>query len=276
MKTVITSLLILLTMTFNTYANKFTFGKISYGKATNISGKQRMLSQRITKLYLLKLAGSHGTELTKEFNSSIQLFERNLAILESNSKEASIKIKTTLKKEKTQWEVFKKELREHSLQKVGAVMTKSGELLKKCHQVVLAIEEESKYTHEYANHNPSEQLKVETVNISGKQRMLSQKLCLYYTACRLYRKEKLDYKPICSAVEEIYAEMNESLNWLLINDLNTFAVEENIGKILGLFQQIEENKKDFLDNKLPLIKVMDLTNSITSLYNVITGQYTSL
>ncbi len=275
MRTFISTLVIFL-ISINLHAKNFTFGNISYGKATNISGKQRMLSQRITKLYLLKLAGSHGPELTKEFNSSIQLFERNLAILESNSKETSIKVKTTLKKEKVQWEVFKKTLREHSLHKVAAVMDNASQLLTKCHQVVLAIEEESKYTHEYENHNPQEQLKVETVNIAGKQRMLSQKLCLYYTACRLYRKENLDSKPICHNVEDIYKEMNESLNWLLINDLNTFAIEENIGKILGLFQQIEEDKKAFLNNKLPLVKIMGLANSITSLYNVITGQYTAL
>lgn len=257
-------------------AQSNSFGNISYSKATNISGKQRMLSQRITKLYMLKLAGSHGTELTNEFNSSIQLFERNLAILESNSKESSIKIKSTLRNEKNQWESFKKVLREHSIKKVNSVMTSSNELLTRCHQLVLAIEEESKYSNEYANESSAEQLKVETINISGKQRMLSQRLCLYYTACRVYRKEQLDSKAICDQVEEIYAEMNKSLNWLLINDLNTFEIEKNIGKILGLFKVIEKNKKAFMNNQLPLLQIMNLSNKITSTYNVVTGQYTSL
>ncbi len=258
------------------FAQSNTYGNISYGKATNISGKQRMLSQRIAKLYMLKLAGSHGTELTNEFNSSIQLFERNLSILEANSKDSSIKIKSSLRKEKNQWEKFKQSLREHSLENVNAIMTQSNELLKKCHQLVLAIEEESKYSKEFANESSSEQLKVETVNISGKQRMLSQRLCLYYTACRLYRKEKLDAKELCNQVEDIYAEMNKSLNWLLINDLNTFDIEEKIGKILGLFQLIENNKKDFINNNLPLVQIMNLTNKITSTYNEVTGKYTSL
>ncbi len=257
-------------------AQSSSYGSISFGKATNISGKQRMLSQRIAKLYMLRLAGSHSHELSNEYNSSIQLFQRNLSILEANSTTSSIKVKAALRKEKNEWETFKKILREHSMKKVGEVMSSSNELLRKCHSLVLAIEEDSKYNKEFSNESPVEQLKVEAVNISGKQRMLSQRLCLYYTACRVLQKEKLDYKAICGEVEKIYAEQNKSLNWLLINDLNTFGIEQNIGKILGLFQEIEKNKKEFFDNKLPLSKIMNLTNKITSMYNVVTGQYTSL
>jgi len=257
-------------------AQNNSYGNISYGKATNISGKQRMLSQRIAKLYILKLAGSRGQELTKEYNSSIQLFERNLYILESNSKTSSIKIKSSLKKEKKQWELFKTKIRSQSLENVSTIIASSNELLKKCHALVLAIEEEAKYANEFTNESPREQLKVETVNISGKQRMLSQRLCLYYATCRVYRMRKMDSKSICYEVENIYNEMNKSLNWLLINDLNTFNIEENIGKVLGLFQEIEKQKKDFFGNKLPLINIMNLCNKITSTYNEVTGQYTSL
>lgn len=258
-------------------SQKSVYGKISYSKATNISGKQRMLSQRIAKLYMLRLAGSQGQELSKEYNSSIQLFERNLAILESNGSAASIKIKSSVKKEKKQWELFKSNLRGgSSTENLSTIISNANELLKICHALVLAIEEEAKYSNEYANESPQEQLKVETVNISGKQRMLSQRLCLYYTICRVYRKKKLNSKSMCFEVEKIYNEMNESLNWLLINDLNTFSIEENIGKVLGMFNELEGQKKDFFNNKLPLVNIMNLTNKITSTYNVITGQYTSL
>jgi len=122
-------------------------------------------------------------------------------------------------------------------------MTTSNELLKICHSLVLAIEEDSKYNKEYLNEATSEQSKV-----TG----------------------------MCLQVENIYEEMNDSLNSLLINDLNTFTIEENIGKILGLFEAIEKNKRDFFNNKLPLTDIMKKTNKITNLYNIVTGQYTSL
>ena len=70
--------------------------------------------------------------------------------------------------------------------------------------------------------------------------------------------------------------MNTSLNKLLINDLNSFAIEENIGQILTMFNDIEASKNDFFNNKYPLSKIMSLCNKITDQYNIITGQYSSL
>lgn len=279
MKKIYTLIITLVSILFiqkYTYAQKNSYGNISYKKATNISGKQRMLSQRIAKVYLIKLAGASGSELNNEFNSSIQLFQRNLAILKSNSTDSSIKVKSIIKRETSEFEKFKKALRNNSISNVNSIMNISNELLRICHSLVLAIEEDSKYNKEFLNEVESEQSKVTTVNLSGKQRMLSQRLCLYYVACRLYKKEKLDAKGMCVKVETIYKEMNDSLNSLLINDFNTFNIEQNIGKILGLFQGIENNKRDFFNNKLPLNDIMTKTNKITNLYNIVTGQYTSL
>ena len=257
-------------------AQSSNYGNISYQKATNISGKQRMLSQRIAKVHLLKLAGATGTELNQEYTSSIRLFQRNLSILTTNSKENSPKVKALIRKEERGFEKLKTALRNSSVENVNTVMNTSNELLQICHSLVLAIEEDSKYTKEYSNESESEQLKVNTVNLSGKQRMLSQRLCLYYTACRLYKKEKLDAKGMCVKVEKLYKEMNNSLNSLLINDLNSFSIEEDIGKILGLFEIFENQKRDLFNNKLPLKTIMTTTNKITNLYNVVTGKYSSL
>ncbi len=274
-KITFTLLLLLSTLTTIHAEEIETFGNISYEKATNISGKQRMLSQRIAKVYLIRLAGGRSPELSAEFNSSIQLFARNLSILESNSKDSSSKVKASIKKEKSQWELFKKKLRDDKTT-VDEVINVSNELLQKAHSLVLAIQEESKYNNEISNNTSDNQLKVETVNLSGKQRMLSQRLCLYYTACRLFKRDHKNTGNLCHEVEDIYEQMNKSLNSLLINDLNSFAIEANIGKILGLFNEIEDHKKDFKHNKIPLTKMITMTNSITNMYNIVTGQYASL
>ncbi len=271
----LTYLLLLLLSSLSINAQELGYGDISYEKATNISGKQRMLSQRIAKVFLLQKAGASGSDLSRELTSSIQLFKRNLSILETNSKRSSYKVKSSIRKEKEQWELFETKLKGFDKPNVDEVMSLSNELLKRAHALVLAIEEESKYKKEYSN-NGNDQLKVEIVNISGKQRMLSQRLCLYYTACRLYKKNRKNSQNLCYEVNKIFKEMNDSLNTLLICDLNSFEIEENIGKVLSIFEEIEANEKDFFDNKLPLGRIKSITNNITSLYNIITGQYASL
>ena len=141
-----------------TFAQGNTYGDISFEKATNISGKQRMLSQRIAKVFLIKQAGASGVELNKELNSSIQLFQRNLSILESNAKGASSKIKASIKNEKSQWELFKNKLTSSNKPSTMQVINMSQDLLKKAHILVLAIEEESKYSKEFSNDNSNEQI----------------------------------------------------------------------------------------------------------------------
>ena len=270
------ALIIYTLLSFLLNAQETTYGNISYQKATNISGKQRMLSQRIAKVVLIKQAGGHSAELNQELSSSIQLFKRNLSILDANSKNASFKVKNCIKNERQQWELFERKLNSSTQPTVAEVIDISNTLLKKAHALVLAIEEDSKYSKEFANVHSSNQEKVEIVNTSGKQRMLSQRLCLYYTACRLYRREKKDSKNLCTQVEKIFEEMNTSLNTLLISDLNSFQIEENIGGVLNIFEKIQENKRDFFNNKIPLSQMMNMTNSITNQYNIITGQYASL
>jgi len=272
----LTSFILVFISILSINAQESGFGEISYEKATNISGKQRMLSQRIAKVFLLKKAGATGTELNRELSSSMQLFKRNLSILESNSKKSSYKVKASVRKEKEQWELFETKLKSFDQPNVEEVMSLSNELLKRAHALVLAIEEESKYNKEFTNNNGNNQLQVEIVNISGKQRMLSQRLCLYYTACRLFKKDRKNSQNLCFEVNKIFKEMNTSLNTLLICDLNSFEIEENIGKVLSIFEEIEANEKDFFDNKLPLARITSITNNITSLYNIITGQYASL
>ena len=64
------------------FAQNKTYGKISYEKAINLAGKQRMLSQRIAKIKVLNSVGASSTDLKAELSSSITIFVRNLKILD--------------------------------------------------------------------------------------------------------------------------------------------------------------------------------------------------
>ncbi len=254
------------------FAQKSKFGKISYEKAINVAGKQRMLSQKIAKVKVLNVVGASSIELKTELSSAITIFERNLKILDLNSKEQSAKVKALIRQERSKWNDFKV-LADKPLPDVKQVLESAGDLLSKCHMLTLAIEEESKFQKQLGVANAVEQLKVETINIAGKQRMLSQKMCLYYAACRAFRKGK-NAELACGQYQNIYYEMDETINNLLVNELNNTAIDGIIAQILSVVDQdINTRKKEFNSNKMPLQKVLETSNKLLELFNKLTNQY---
>jgi len=260
----------LLTSMF-TYSQVSTFGKMSYEKAVNLSGKQRMLSQKIAKVVLLKKAGADTPALKAELKSSITLFERNLKILGDNSIKQSSKVKAMLRNEAQEWGKLKLAIAKPNLD-VDLLLSMSESLLGKCHNLVLAIEEDSKFNKELGYSTGLDQLKVETINKAGKQRMMSQRLCLYYTACKIFKKgKKADIA--CIRYQNIYNEMNGALNNLLVNELNNTQIDLVLADILNLTEIIDSKKKDFNENSLPLGEMIASTNKMLDLFNKATSLY---
>ena len=269
MKTTIALLILCFSFT-SLYSNNY--GKISYKKAINLSGKQRMLSQRIAKIRLLKTVGASTVDLKTEYNTSVTLFERNLKILDMNSNNQSAKVKAFIRQEKSAWEKFKTFITKPSVN-ADDILENADALLTKCHALTVAIEEESKFTKQLDLSSKSDQLRVETVNIAGKQRMLSQKLCLYYAACRSFRKGK-DADQACDKYRGIYAQMDSVVNDLMVSELNNSEIEITLSQILNVMDaDINSTRKDFIDNKIPLQKMVVTTNNLLELFNQLTNQY---
>jgi len=156
------------------------FANISPNQMVNIAGKQRMLSQKIAKIYLMKAYGANLDELNSELNISKIIFERNLETLSVNSgKMFSQKVTNAVLKEKICWNEFKllidKPVDENSIERV---LDLSNILLKNSNEVVGVIKSENLYK---KNFNTNVEL-LNIVDKSGKQRMLSQRLCLYFIA----------------------------------------------------------------------------------------------
>jgi len=150
-------------------AQNKTYGKISYEKAVNLAGKQRMLSQKIAKVKVLKFVGASTAALKAEFSSGMTIFERNLKILELNSKGQGSKVKAVIRSENSEWVRFK-EIMQKPNPDVQEVLASAEALLFASHKVVLAIQEESKFSKQLAVEE-SKQVKVKTINVAGKQRM---------------------------------------------------------------------------------------------------------
>jgi len=269
------ALLLFLSLSISSvFAIDNTYGDISYEKAVNLSGKQRMLSQRIAKLKVLSKFGPLTDDLQAEYTSSISIFQRNFQILENNSTDQSAKVKAMVRQEKNAWNRFIESINKKNTT-VSEIVDNSQELLSNCHELVLAIQEESKFTKQNSSASRIEQLRVKTINTAGKQRMLSQKLCLYYAACRhFYRTSKKDADIACNQYRNIYTTMDSVVNDLMVNELNNSEIDLLLGKILNIMEtELNENRKDFMNNKISLKKVIDLSDRLLTLFNKLTTQY---
>ncbi len=271
MKSKILFTLLLLCNTVIIAQKNSTYGKISYEKAINIAGKQRMFSQKIAKVVVLKMAGAETPALKSELNSSIIIFERNMKILKNNATSQSSKIRALLKAESLEWNNFKS-LINKPVNDLDAVLSTSEELLRKCNNLVLAIEEESKFNNELGYSNNLSQLKVETINLSGKQRMLSQKMCKYYAACKVFVKgRKADVAN--GRYVTVFNQMNEAVNELLVNELNNSQIDTVIADILNVITSLEAKKRDFRENRISLGEMINTSNTLLDLFNKATSLY---
>ncbi len=258
-------------LNFSIQAKESKFGELSFKKAVNLSGKQRMLSQRIAKIFVLKYIGANGLNIERDLKSAQILFERNLNILKENGKSQSAKVKAKIHAESREWFRFKDALNDEK-ESLEEMLVQAEELLVKCHELVLAIEEASDYTKQISYDSSTSQMRVQTINKAGRQRMLSQKMCLYYAASRAFKDHQKaeDAKKIYRG---IYAEMNKVINDLMVSEFNDSKIDLTISEILNTFELIENDKKHFLDNKIPLLTILQTSDKLLNEFNKLTNLY---
>ena len=260
-----TILLLICLISFITSVFSQNYGNLTYSEAINISGKQRMLSQKIAKTYLLKL-----TELklgSDEYKKATQTFNENLNLLINNSSTSLESTKLSIEEEKKQWVKFLNVLMLNPTDNVDKIILIANGLLNNCKDLVSKIESESGGT----SNKPIAQEK--TVNLSGKQRMLSQRTALYYVAASLSTSDDQKTQYI-SEVKRILELLKSSNDNLAQNPLNTPDINSYLSKVRTKINMIESSKADNLS--IDLTELMGICNEITSTYNTITGIYASI
>lgn len=254
-------------------ANNYNTDVVNANQMVNIAGKQRMLSQKLAKIYLMKAYGTNLPTMNTEFQMSKIFFERNLETLSLNcDKLFSTNVRRALSKEKATWNVFKNILNNNVTDdKVARVLEVSNQLLKDSHAVVQAIKTENMDA-SFAT-NPE---LLDIIDKSGKQRMLSQRLCLFFVAKKFALKQKQKSLRNEAALHSTYNELDDALMSLLNAEANTMTVEEAIGHTMITFENLRTNKNSFLDGTASLNLVYNTTNKLTKDFDNVTAKYSDL
>ncbi|HQV22183.1 MAG: type IV pili methyl-accepting chemotaxis transducer N-terminal domain-containing protein [Moraxellaceae bacterium] len=191
-----------------------TWAKISDAEAVNMSGLQRMLSQRIAKSYLMIGQRVKVKDAQQQRDSSVALFEKNLSTLKEYAPTADIS--DNLKKVESVWLGYKKRvLLSPSRDEALTVIRQSDEVLKLSEVVVKQIQD-------YSNVSAAR-----LVNISGRQRMLSQRIGKLY----LTKSWGLSYDGLDQDLTTAINDYENALQELSSSQINTPDIIEGLAQV---------------------------------------------
>ncbi len=188
------------------------------GEAVNIAGRQRMLSQRIAQSYIrigLQPEAQRGWEI---LNRSVEEFEHNLGDLQAFAPAASLR--SDLEQVQRLWEPYRR-LATAPVNKDNAeqLLGQSDRVLAAAHAYVNKLEALSGTS------------KAELINVSGRQRMLSQRIAKNFLAQRWGLRTQVTTE----ALYEDLAEFENMLDYLLDSEINTPEITTQLHKVKGYF-----------------------------------------
>lgn len=226
-----------------------------YGEAINQAGRQRMLSQRMVKAFAQIGLQIWYAKPRKQLKKALQLYQTQLENLKgfaksSNSRKALSRVETVWKKYKV--------LASGRVSQENAVKFNqmSEQLLQASQKVVEALVDEAK----------SE--KAHIVDISGRQRMLSQRMAKFY----LLMSWGLVHTDYQSEFKKAEQEFSQALLELKASSLNTTEISEALQKVDKQWRFFQLTKIMDEDQYLPYI-VARTTESLLQDMNRITGMY---
>ena len=234
------------------------------GDAINKAGRQRMLSQRMGKAWLAIVHGIEKSTAQSALDKSMSLFDRQLVELKAYA--SSAEIKDTYAKLETSWGSYKTAL-------VGNTPSRDGAAtMLKLNASVLALTHQGTVQYEMVQSKPLGKL----VNIAGRQRMLSQRMAMYFLAARL----PVDAATAIAEIDKARTEFASAMSVLHKAPETTPKIEDDLKVADGqwLFFESALKKVALTESSTPkaLIDVFQASENLLVVMDRVTGMYASV
>ena len=229
-------------------------GVISSSEAVNVAGRQRMLTQRITKAYLLIGSGIGVEKAEKQRDDAVALFTKQLAMLKVYAPVGGIADQLAIIEH--DWKTFRK-MAMGSPNKSDAVnlVSMSDSLLARCHQVVLDIVKLSSIK------------ETELVNMSGRQRMLTQRIAKFYTS----QFWGVNSEESGQNLKVSVGEFEKALAKLMTSELNTKEISHQLERVENQWKFSKVGFQRSLDNEeyVPLLIASTMESILSKMENIV-------
>lgn len=255
--------------------NPSTVPTITVGASVNISGKQRMLTQRMAKAYMYIGMNINTEAANREKNNSIILFEENLKSLMAFT--PTDKINLLLLKEETLWKEYKKIITsEVTKDNAKQILETNTTILNACDDVVKAYVEYAGSLKKDVD-GISSSIIADNINTSGRQRMLSQRITFYYAAYVWGVAESATALRLKNLAEFL----QQNFSQLITSEVNNTEIDDAIAGVVGDWREIEEkcvkdNCYTFENKGVEIGKMYAFSGTVLSKMDKITAMYAKL